>query len=221
MSEDDEFFGDVADPVREAREKERLARLEREEADRYAQRKDMITNEMRYEQMMEKRKPKPATPQKAVAHVFDTGKFKIHPRKLRHVADQIRGKPIDWVLIQMKFSDKQAARDHVYEALLTGKEDAIAKGMDGNKLVVSHVWVNKGVYQKFYIPMGRGRTGRGIHPEARMNFILSHGLTYEEKRHRSHIKGLQKVAKQGIHPRLKLSGNKAGMERMSWGYWNW
>jgi hypothetical protein len=67
VSEDDEFFGDVADPVREAREKERLARLEREEADRYAQRKDMITNEMRYEQMMEKRKPKPATPQKAVA----------------------------------------------------------------------------------------------------------------------------------------------------------
>lgn len=42
-------------------------------------------------------------------HKYSTATFKIGPRKLQLLADQISGKPIDLAILQMQFSAKRAA----------------------------------------------------------------------------------------------------------------
>lgn len=84
------------------------------------------------------------------------------PQKMRLVADQIRGLPVDKALDILSFSNKKSA--HTIKKLL---ESAIANaenndGADIDELKVSEIQVNVGPTMKRLRPRARGRADRII-----------------------------------------------------------
>lgn len=113
-------------------------------------------------------------------HKYSTAVFRISPRKLNLLANQIIGKPIDFAIVQMQFSAKRAAR-RVRATLVMARDHAIAKGMDPTKLLVSEAWVTKGTYFARLEIKGRARHGIMHHPQAKLNVVLRPGKTWEER----------------------------------------
>ncbi|KAI3627645.1 hypothetical protein GLX27_000683 [Malassezia furfur] len=111
---------------------------------------------------------------------YSTAVFRISPRKLNLLANQIIGKPIDFAIVQMQFSAKRAAR-RVRATLVMARDHAIAKGMDPSKLLVSEAWVTKGTYFARLEIKGRARHGIMHHPQAKLNVVLRPGKTWEER----------------------------------------
>ncbi|CBQ69642.1 related to 50S ribosomal protein L22 [Sporisorium reilianum SRZ2] len=116
----------------------------------------------------------------ALEHKYSTAAFKISPRKLQLLANQISGQPIDYAILQMQFSPKRAAK-RVLSTLALARDHAAAKGMQVPRLVVSEAWVGKGVYLTRADIKGRARMGRKQHPQARLSVVLRYGKTYAEK----------------------------------------
>jgi hypothetical protein len=76
-------------------------------------------------------------------HKYSTAAFRISPRKLKMLADQIGGKPIDHAILQMQFSGKKASK-RIKSTLALAREHAVQKGLRPNHLVVAEAWVGKG-----------------------------------------------------------------------------
>lgn len=114
-------------------------------------------------------------------HKYSTAKFRISPRKLQLLADQIgSGKPLDYAILQMQFSEKRAS-DRVKSTLAVARDHAIAKGLDPSRLVVAEAWVGKGKTHKRVEIKGRGRTGVQTRFEAKLSFVLREGKTHQQK----------------------------------------
>ncbi|PKI85750.1 hypothetical protein MVES1_000405 [Malassezia vespertilionis] len=113
-------------------------------------------------------------------HKYSTAVFRISPRKLKLLANQISGMPIDYAIVQMQFSSKRAAR-RIRSTLAMARDHAVAKGMDSRSLIVSEAWVNKGTYMARLEIKGRGRMGVMHHPQARMHIVLRPGNTLEQR----------------------------------------
>ena len=111
---------------------------------------------------------------------YSTAVFRISPRKLNLLANQIIGKPIDFAIVQMQFSAKRSAR-RLRATLVMARDHAIAKGMDPSKLLVSEAWVTKGTYFARLEIKGRARHGIMHHPQAKLNVVLRPGKTWEER----------------------------------------
>ncbi|WFD02603.1 hypothetical protein MOBT1_001284 [Malassezia obtusa] len=116
-------------------------------------------------------------------HKYSTAVFRISPRKLNLLANQISGKPIDFAIVQMQFSAKRAAR-RVRSTLVMARDHAVAKGMDPANLLVSEAWVTKGAYFARLEIKGRARHGIMHHPQAKLNIVLRPGKTWEEREER-------------------------------------
>lgn len=128
-------------------------------------------------------------------HKYSTAVFRISPRKLNALARQIRGKPVDYAILQMQFSSKRAAR-RVRSTLVMARDHAAAKGMDMRQLLVSQSWVTKGLYHARLDIKGRGRFGIMHHPQAQLNVVLQPGKSLEQQdeekiaRARRHVRSL-------------------------------
>lgn len=118
---------------------------------------------------------------KVTEHKYSTANFRISPRKLQLLADQIGGgKPIDYAILQMQFSHKRAAK-RIKSTLALARDHASAKGMDVAKLVVAEAWVGKGRTFKRVEIKGRGRMGIRKSFQAKMSVVLREGKTWEAK----------------------------------------
>ncbi|KAF5393615.1 hypothetical protein D9757_000028 [Collybiopsis confluens] len=136
-----------------------------------------------------KRSKKP----QAVSHKYSTTYFKISPRKLNMLGNQIAGKPIDYAILQMQFSEKRASK-RIMNMLATAKDHAQRyKHLDMTKLVVAEAWVNKGRVLKRIEPKGRGRTGIRKHKQAKMHVVLKEGRTIEEQRAKERAYKLKRI----------------------------
>lgn len=114
-------------------------------------------------------------------HKYSTANFRISPRKLQLLADQIgSGKPLDYAILQMQFSEKRAA-NRVKSTLAVARDHAIAKGLDPARLVVAEAWVGKGKTHKRIEYKGRGRVGVMTRFEAKLSFVLREGKTHQQK----------------------------------------
>lgn len=84
----------------------------------------------------------------------------ISPQKLRLVADQIRGLPVDRALNLLAFSNKKASSilKKVLESAIANAEHN--DGADIDALKVDAVWVNQGPVMKRLKPRARGRADR-------------------------------------------------------------
>lgn len=86
-----------------------------------------------------------------------TQKFvRMSPRKLRLVADAVRGKSATEVLEALVFMNKRAART-VEKAIKTAVANAKVKGANAADLVISAIEVSEGPRLKRFRPVSRGQ----------------------------------------------------------------
>ncbi|KIJ57100.1 hypothetical protein M422DRAFT_40625 [Sphaerobolus stellatus SS14] len=140
----------------------------------------------------------PEKGKKASQHKYSTAHFKISLRKLNMLGRQMSGKPIDYAILQMEFSEKRAAK-RLKNMLVVARKHAIEqKGLDHSKLVVDEAWVTKGqkVLKRVDIK-GRGRTGIKQHPDSKITVILREGKTVEEKAKLLRERKLKKIKHPG------------------------
>lgn len=133
------------------------------------------------------------------------------------LANQISGKPIDWAILQMQFSEKRAST-RIMNMLATAKDHATRyKHLNRSKLIVckfcctaptslqanfvfvAEAWVGKGVQVPAQVePRGRGHFGFRQHPCSRMTVVLREGKTLEEKKAGQRRKILKRIVSAGV-----------------------
>jgi len=85
--------------------------------------------------------------------------YRQSPRKVRLVADVIRGKKVNEALNALRFVEKRAA-DPVAKVIRSAVANAVQTGSDPASLRISHVSVDKGVTLKRFMPRARGSASR-------------------------------------------------------------
>lgn len=95
------------------------------------------------------------------------------PRKMRLVADQIRGKSVERALNILAFSEKESAA--VIKKVL---ESAIANAehndnADIDELKVAEIFVNQGPVLKRMSPRARGRSDRLLKPTSHITITVA------------------------------------------------
>jgi large subunit ribosomal protein L22 len=94
-----------------------------------------------------------------MARAFLRG-FRESPRRVRMVAEMIRGKKVEDALAVLRFQQRKAARmltKVLTSAIANASENEHA---DADKLVVSRVDVDGGPVQKRWLPRSMGRANR-------------------------------------------------------------
>ena len=87
-------------------------------------------------------------------------RLRISPRKVRLVAAQVRGKPVDQAVNILSFSNRKGAAlvKRVVESAIANAENN--EGADIDNLSVAAVAVNEGVTMKRFRPRAKGRADR-------------------------------------------------------------
>lgn len=81
--------------------------------------------------------------------------YRQSPRKVRLLADLVRGKKVKDALATLKFADKKAAEPFA-KVVLSAQANAKQAGVDIEKLIIKTVAVNKGTVIKRSTPRARG-----------------------------------------------------------------
>lgn len=128
---------------------------------------------------------------------------------------QISGKPIDYAILQMQFSEKRAS-SRIMNMLATARDHAVRyKRLTESKLVVGmyktnggsyaadfctgEAWVSKGPKRsKNLEPRGRGHWGIRIRPSARLHVVLKEGKTVEEKKAEEKKRRLKRIVSASL-----------------------
>jgi len=85
--------------------------------------------------------------------------YRQSPRKVRLVADVIRGKKVTDALAMLKFVDKRASGPFA-KVVASALANAIAQGKSPERLIVKKVAVDKGTTLKRFTPRARGSASR-------------------------------------------------------------
>ncbi len=85
--------------------------------------------------------------------------YRQSPRKVRLVADVIRGKKVTDALAMLKFVDKRAASPFA-KVVASAVANAVASGKQPERLFVKKVAVDKGTVLKRFTPRARGSASR-------------------------------------------------------------
>lgn len=85
--------------------------------------------------------------------------YRQSPRKVRLIADLVRGKKAEEALTILRFVDKRAAGPFS-KVIASAVANAKQQGKDVSKLVVKHVTVDKGTVLKRFMPRARGSASR-------------------------------------------------------------
>lgn len=85
--------------------------------------------------------------------------IRISPRKLRLIADSIRGLSFVNAGNALSVMSKRASNP-MYKTLYSAASNAVAKGMNKDNLVIKSIEVTEGTALKRYHPSSRGR----VHP---------------------------------------------------------
>jgi large subunit ribosomal protein L22 len=85
--------------------------------------------------------------------------YRQSPRKVRLVADVIRGKKVTDALAMLKFVDKRAAGPFS-KVVASALANAVQAGKDPARLVIKKVAVDKGTVLKRFTPRARGSASR-------------------------------------------------------------
>jgi len=117
----------------------------------------------------------------------------VSHRKLNKLAKQISGKPIDYAILQMQFSEKRIS-EQVRRLLLETKQRAKELEMNLDQMVVSQAWVGKGHKMPKKIDIrARGRYGVIRKSRSHLTIRLGRGLTEEQVLEKRAQRALDKV----------------------------
>lgn len=81
--------------------------------------------------------------------------YRQSPRKVRLLADLVRGKKVAAALAALKFVDKRAAGPFA-KVITSAQANALGQGAKAERLFIKHVVVDKGVVMKRFMPRARG-----------------------------------------------------------------
>lgn len=81
--------------------------------------------------------------------------YRQSPRKVRLLADLVRGKKVKAALSALQFADKKAAEPFA-KVVRSAEANAKQAGVDVSKLIIKKVTVNKGTVIKRFMPRARG-----------------------------------------------------------------
>ena len=85
--------------------------------------------------------------------------YRQSPRKVRLVADLVRGESVPEALVRLSFLDKRAAGP-VAKLLHSAVANANQSGYQADDLVISNLVVDKGTVLKRFMPRARGSASR-------------------------------------------------------------
>lgn len=85
--------------------------------------------------------------------------YRQSPRKVRLIADLVRGKKVKDALAQLKFIDKRAAGPFA-KVISSAAANAKHAGADADNLFITKVAVDKGETFKRFMPRARGSASR-------------------------------------------------------------
>ena len=90
-----------------------------------------------------------------------TAKYmRIAPRKVRLVADTVKGKRLEWALNALEFTPKRAA-EVLKKVINSAKANASEKNIDVDTLRVQNIIVNEGPIRPYrFLPRAHGRATR-------------------------------------------------------------
>ncbi|OHA58799.1 MAG: 50S ribosomal protein L22 [Candidatus Vogelbacteria bacterium RIFOXYD1_FULL_44_32] len=98
--------------------------------------------------------------------------YRQAPRKVRLLADLVRGKSVRSALIELGFADKRAAvpmKKLIDSAVANAENNFKAKLED---LFIKEIRVDKGVVMKRFLPRARGRATPLRHRTSHINVVL-------------------------------------------------
>ncbi|KAJ6599075.1 ribosomal protein L22/L17 [Mycena vulgaris] len=155
-------------------------------------------------------RPRPTGPHKLTAktqiskfetlfHKESTIPFTISHRKLNKLGRQIAGKPIDYAILQMHFSNKRAG-SKVKDLLESAKQRAVQRRhMDSPTLVVAEAWVNKrSKASKKMVAQGRGHRGVRTKPRSSLTVVLKEGKTVEQQKADERKRKLSRIVSAAV-----------------------
>ncbi len=97
---------------------------------------------------------------------------RISAQKMRLVADQIRGMPVEEAVDLLTFSEKKAAK-FVCKALNSAIANAEHNNnLDIDELIVSTIWVDEGPTLKRWRARARGRAAKILKRSSHVSLIL-------------------------------------------------
>ncbi len=85
--------------------------------------------------------------------------YRQSPRKVRLIADLVRGKRVADALTTLQFVDKRAAGPFA-KVITSAAANATQHGKNVDALVITRVSVDKGVTMKRFMPRARGSASR-------------------------------------------------------------
>lgn len=85
--------------------------------------------------------------------------YRQSPRKVRLLADLVRGKQVSEALTQLQFIDKRAAEPFA-KVIKSAVANAKQKGVATDTLLIEKVTVNEGMVLKRFMPRARGSASR-------------------------------------------------------------
>ncbi|HEX4799045.1 MAG TPA: 50S ribosomal protein L22 [Candidatus Paceibacterota bacterium] len=85
--------------------------------------------------------------------------YRQSPRKVRLLADMVRGKEVGKALDSLSLINKRAS-DPFTKVIKSAVANAKSQGIDTSKLIIKHVAVDKGVVLKRFMPRARGSAAR-------------------------------------------------------------
>lgn len=97
--------------------------------------------------------------------------YRQSPRKVRLLADLIRGKKVSDAIVRLRFADKRAA-PIVEKLLMSAVANASATSLKAEDLFVKEVQVNQGVIMKRMMPRARGTGARINKRTSHINIVL-------------------------------------------------
>ncbi len=85
--------------------------------------------------------------------------YRQSPRKVRLIADLVRGKKVSDALYMLRFVDKRAAGPFA-KLIASARANAVQKGMDADKLFIKTVTVDQAATLKRFRARARGSASR-------------------------------------------------------------
>ncbi|KAJ7638805.1 ribosomal protein L22/L17 [Roridomyces roridus] len=132
-------------------------------------------------------------------HKESTAPFVISHRKLNKLGRQIAGKPIDYAILQMQFSEKRAG-SKIKDLLVSAKQKAVQRRrMDSPTLVVAEAWVNKGAKRsRKMVAQGRGHRSVRTKPASSLTVVLKEGKTMEQLKAEARKRKLARIVSAAV-----------------------
>ncbi|HLU68278.1 MAG TPA: 50S ribosomal protein L22 [Kofleriaceae bacterium] len=101
--------------------------------------------------------------------------IQMSPRKMRAVANMVRGESVEQALATLKLMPKKAARiiSKALESAAANAEDKSGGEVDVDELRIAKIAVDGGPIIKRWMPRGMGRANRRQHRTSHLTVVVS------------------------------------------------